>query len=94
MDTKKYLDALEFIMAERYPTQMYHIGGYQEGSVCLQSDKNGWIVYNGERGNHYAEIHCDTILQACLEFIRKMTHRIEDISNMETLLLKQLAIAA
>ena len=88
MDTKKYLEALEIIMSERYPKQMYNIGGYQEEAVCIQSDKNGWLVYNGERGNHYDEIRCDTILQACLVFFRKMTHRIEDISSMETLLLQ------
>ncbi len=94
MDTKKYLDALEKIMSERYPAEMYHIGGYQEAAVCIQSDKTGWIVYNAERGNHYDEIHCDTILHACLEFIRKMTHRVEDISNMETMLLELVVKAA
>ena len=94
MDTKKYLDALETIMASKYPPNMYHIGGYQEAAVCIQSDKTGWIVYNGERGNHYEEVHCDTILQACLEFIRKMTHRVEDISSMETALLQLVVKAA
>ncbi len=87
METKKYLEALEKVMSNRYPTQMYHIGGYQEAAICLQSEKSGWIVYNGERGNRYDEIHCDTILKACLEFIRKATHRVEDISAMENELL-------
>ena len=94
METKKYLEALEKIMSERYPSNMYHIGGYQECSVCIQSNDHGWIVYNGERGNHYDEIQCDTILKACLEFIRKMTHRIEDISSMENELLRYVVTAA
>jgi len=38
---------------------------------------------DGERGNRYDEIYCDTILQACLAFIRRMTHRKDDISAME-----------
>lgn len=84
MATEKYLKALEKIMSDRYPANRYHIGGYQESAVCIQSDVNGWIVYNGECGNRYEEVQCDTILEACLIFIRKMTHRIEDISAMET----------
>lgn len=94
MDTKRYLDALEKIMEKRYPHEMYHIGGYQEDAVCIQSNSLGWIVYNAERGNHYEEIQCDTILKACLEFIRKMTHRIEDISSMENELLQYITEAA
>lgn len=90
METGKYLEALEEVMKKRYSSQEYNIGGYQEAAVCIQSDSNGWIVYNGERGNRYAEVKCDTILKACLEFIRKMTHRIEDISAMENELLKTL----
>ncbi len=87
METKKYLEALEKVMAKRYSPREYNIGGYQEEAICLQSEKLGWIVYNGERGNRYEEVHCDTILKACLEFIRKATHRVEDISAMETELL-------
>lgn len=94
MDTKKYLDALEQVMSKRYPSKLYHIGGYQEAAVCIQSDSSGWTVYNGERGNRYAEIKCDTVLKACIEFIRKMTHRIEDISAMENELLLLIAKAA
>lgn len=94
MDTKKCLEALEQVMAKRYPSKMYHIGGYQEAAVCVQSSSNGWIVYNGERGNRYGEVQCDTVLKACLEFIRKMTHRVEDISAMENELLMSIAKVA
>ena len=87
METTVFLEALEKIMSERYSSRLYHIGGYQEAAVCIQSSSNGWLVYNGERGNRYNEVKCDTILKACLEFIRKMTHRVEDISAMEKELL-------
>ena len=94
METSKYLEALDYVMSKRYPPQMYHIGGYQEAAICLQSDSNGWIIYNGERGNRYNELRCDTVLMACLEFIRKVTHRVEDISAMENELLEYLRKAA
>ena len=87
METTNYLEALEKVMSKRFPSKMYHVGGYQEAAVCIQSDATGWTVYNGERGNRYGEVKCDTILKACLEFIRKMTHRVEDISEMEKELL-------
>ena len=83
MDTEKYLNALETVISKRYPKKLYNIGGYQESAVCLQSCSTGWIIYIGERGNHYCELQCDTILKACLEFIRKMSHRVEDVSAME-----------
>ena len=94
METSTFLEALEKVMSERFSPKLYHIGGYQEAAVCIQSCADGWIVYNGERGNRYAEIKCDTILKACLEFIRKMTHRVEDISDMEKELLLLVARAA
>ena len=94
METVKYLEALDKVMSERYSSNLYHIGWYQEAAVCIQSDANGWIVYNGERGNRYAEVKCDTILSACLEFIRKMTHRVEDISAMEKELILLITKAA
>ena len=80
---KEYLEALDMVISKRYSRKMYNIGGYQEAAICLQSEAGGWSVYNGERGNRYDEVKCDTILKACLEFIRKFTHRAEDISAME-----------
>ena len=94
METSTFLEALEKVMSERFSSKLYHIGGYQEAAVCIQSCSDGWIVYNGERGNRYAEVKCDTVLKACLEFIRKMTHRVEDISDMEKELLLLVAKVA
>lgn len=94
METKKYLDALEKMISKRYSHQMYCIGNYQEAAICIQIDADGWLVYNGERGNKYNEIKCDTVLKACLEFIRKFTHNAEDISAMEDELIMLLNEAA
>ena len=94
METKLYLEALERVMAKRYPKNTYNIGGYQEMSVCIQPDKEGWVVYVGERGNRFEEIHCSTILEGCLEFFRKVTSIVEDLSSMENELLLSLSKVA
>ncbi len=83
MDTGRYLEALKQVVAKRYSIKDYNIGGYQEEAVCIQSDKSGWTVYHGERGNRMDEVRCDTVLMACLRFIRMLTHRVEDVSSME-----------
>ena len=93
MDTKKYIEALDMVLRKRYESREYSLNGYKEEAVCLTYDK-GWIVFNGEHGNRYDEIRCDTILKACMEFIRKMTHKTEDISIMENEFLVFLAKAA
>lgn len=87
MDSEKYLTALDKVVKKRFPCNSYHIGGYQEAAVCIQSDDVGWVIYNGERGNQYDKIECDTILKACLEFIRKLTHNVQEIASMEEELL-------
>lgn len=94
METKRCLEALEKVLSSRYSTKEYKIGGYQEWSVCLEEDGSGWTVYSGERGNRYNEVKCDTVLMACLTFIRKMTHNIEDVAKMENELLKFISEAA
>ena len=71
METKRYLEAMEEIMKKYYPECRYSFTGYQEESICMQSVQTGWIVYNAERGNHYDEISCDTVLMACLAFFRR-----------------------
>lgn len=87
METKRYLNALEKVISKRYPDRFFNIGGYQESAICMQYESGRWVIYNGERGNRYNEMECDTVLKACLEFIRKMTHRVEDVSAMENELL-------
>ncbi len=94
MDTQRYLEALKNVMEKRFPATDYCIGGYQEEAVCIQPSQNGWLVYCGERGNHYEQVECDTVLSACLVFIRKMTHIKDDIINMENDLLRYIAQAA
>ena len=85
--TEDYINALRKLLENRYPKTVYSLNGYQECAVCIQSEDGHWTVYNAERGNRYDEVICDSVLKACLEFIRKMTHRTEDIVSMENELL-------
>lgn len=84
---EKYYKALNKVMSKYYSQRGFHIGGYQEESICIEQEDDGWVVYNGERGNRMREIKCDTLLLACLEVFRKVTNRIEDLFLMENELL-------
>ena len=88
--TEDYLDALRRVLEKRFPASDYSMNGYQECAVCIQSEDGRWVVYSAERGNRYDEVVCDTVLKACLEFIRKLTHRTEDIAMMENELLSNI----
>ena len=81
--TKDYISALEQVLSRRYDRNEFCLDGYQECSVCLQYDNGKWVVFDAERGNRYDEVFCITVLEACLNVIRKMTHQAEDISSME-----------
>lgn len=85
--TANYIDALQKVIEKRYSPEVFSANGYQECAICIQYLNGKWSVYNAERGNRYDEVVCDTVLKACLEVIRKLTHRIEDISAMESELL-------
>lgn len=85
--TTDYTDALKQVIEKRYTSDVFCANGYQECAICMQYENGKWSVYNAERGNRYDEIICDTVLKACLEVIRKLTHRVEDISAMESELL-------
>ncbi len=90
-DDQKYLDALNKVMRKRFSATIYCIGGYQEESVCMEPSDNGWLIYHGERGNRYNSYFCDTILYACLTFIRNISHDVSEISDMEAEFLQNLS---
>lgn len=83
LSTNSYIDALNDVLKSRFPANTFSLNGYQECSTCMQFMDGNWVIFDGERGNRYDEIYCDTILQVCLAFIRRMTHRKDDISAME-----------
>lgn len=89
MDDNRYLKALERVMSKRYSVDEYCIGCYQESAVCIQHENNMWVLYNGERGNRYNEVLCDTVLKGCLEFFRRFSNSADELSAMEDELVKE-----
>ena len=81
--TKKYLEALDDVLSKRYDKSEYSFYGYKECAVCILYRDGKWFVFNGEKGNHYNEDIYDTILEACIGVIRKMTNIIDDIASIE-----------
>ncbi len=94
MATEKVISALEEVVKKRFPVEQFCVSGYQEEAICLQYEDGYWIIFIGERGNRYNMVKCDTVLLASLEFIRKLTSRKEDISEMESELVQIIAKAA
>ena len=76
-------NAVEQVLRSRYSEDLYSLNGYKECATCLQQEANQWILYNGERGNRYDIVACDTLLEACIQFFRMMTHNHADIISME-----------
>lgn len=81
--TTRYIDALQVVLQGRYPGDSFCLAGYRECAVCLERNGASWVVYSGERGNHYDEMQCDTVLMACLQIMRKMSNNVEEISALE-----------
>lgn len=77
------IHVLQKVLEKRFTVADFSLDGYQECAVCLQRDGNKWLVFLGERGNHYEEIRCNTTLEACLRLIRKLAGNSEEISAIE-----------
>ena len=87
-------EALGAVLGSRYSEDSFHLDGYRECATCLQKEANQWIIYNGERGNRYDIVSCDTLLEACIKFFRMMSHNREDVIQMENEFIRSLRIAA
>ncbi len=83
MDEKRCFRVLETILSKRFPSHYYMIGGYGESALCIEKAGLKWIVYNGERGNKYNINELDTIIQACMFFIKEMAEDIDELKEME-----------
>ena len=52
---------------------LYSIGNYQEEAVCLERKENGWIVYDGERGQQNHLDSFSDLYDACCSFITRLS---------------------
>lgn len=82
-DNNKCLDALALVLSNRYNDTYYSIGGYQEATVCIQSEGAGWIIYLGERGNKNNVSQFDNAIDACVAFFSLITHNQDLIKEMK-----------
>ena len=83
MDEKRCFKALEMILSKRFPSHYYAIGSYGEAALCIEKRDRKWIVYNGERGNQYNVKEFDTIIQACMFFLKEMSENVDELKEME-----------
>lgn len=52
----------------KVPTSYYRIGSYGEEALCIFSENNQWLVFEGERGQRYNTRFFDSEGDACLYF--------------------------
>jgi len=72
METK-CIESLKAVLNRHFSDELFYYGDYKEWAICLQREGKKWLVYHAERGNHYDEEECLSILDACLHVIRKAT---------------------
>ena len=68
-----YLKALEKALLTKYLPSSFRIGGYGEENICLNKDKDEWVVSQYEREKNNILGRYPSILDACLAFIDEMT---------------------
>ena len=69
---KVCIDALEKLLEGSVPDTDYCIYGYCDDAICLQKDGALWVVYAGYRNQKLEIEKYNTLIEACLGFIRKI----------------------
>ena len=59
----------DFLDEQDIPKSYYSIGKYSDEAVCIENTKDGWIVYEGDRGNHYNETKHDDFCEAACQML-------------------------
>lgn len=54
------------------PKSYYRIGAYGEEALCILSENNRWIVFEGERGQRYCVHEFEKESEACLYFWKRI----------------------
>ena len=86
-----YFEALDKILTKRDYGTEYSLHGYKDCAICVQCINDKWLVYNGERGNHYEEIVCSTPLEVCVNVIHRISVDYDEKTDMEEELIKILS---
>ena len=62
----------DFLSEQDIPKSYYSIGKYSDEAVCIEHVKNEWIVYEGDRGNHYNETHHSNFCDAACQLLARV----------------------
>lgn len=68
-----YIRVLKSTLKTTIPMDRYSIGKYKEESICIESDGNKWIVYDGERGQKHNMKVYKHPKYACRELISRVS---------------------
>lgn len=56
----------------KVPASYYRIGSYGEETLCILSENNQWLVFEGERGLRYNTHFFDRESDACSYFLNRI----------------------
>ena len=69
MESVVNIDQLKKELAKiKVPASYYRIGSYGEEALCILSENNQWLVFEGERGLRYNTHFFDRESDACSYF--------------------------
>ena len=77
------INSLKKILNNHFSDRLFSYDGYKEWAFCMENDGDKWLVYQAERGNHYDEVVCYSVLDACLHMIRKATCIASEITILD-----------
>ena len=86
----KCIQSLKAVLNRHFSDRLFNFDRYKEWAICMQKDDGKWLVYQAEKGNHYDEEVCLSVLEACLHIIRKATCLESEIALLDEEFYKEL----
>ena len=74
--------ALRELLLSEFPDTYFSVNGYQEDSVCMETVKDGWQVYIGNRNNKDQLSTFSNIMEASFDMIRKLCCNEDKANNL------------
>ena len=68
----KYLEALSYTLHSTVDLNHYNLNGYKEEAICLEKEKENWIVYLAMRNQKIDTERVDSVLEACISLIHRV----------------------
>ena len=64
--------ALSEICKSNFESDEYSLQGPKESAVCIEKIKDGWSVYENERNSRNDSFLFDNVVEAALDFLRRL----------------------